>query len=70
MQTFNADTLVATCANDTARDVRELSVVELMRELDYLRHKCATVASFGGAMARAGIWQPRIRAIEAELQAR
>ena len=70
METLNANDLVVTCVNDTARDVRELSVPELMRELDYLRHKCGTVASFGGAMARRHLWEPRIAAIQTELSAR
>ena len=52
-------------ADDSKREAHEL-----IRELMYLEHKCNSVHSFGGAMARMGIWRPRIEAIEAELKRR
>lgn len=42
----------------------------ILAELAVLAHKCATVASFGGGLARRYAWEPRMAELKAELARR
>lgn len=55
---------------DGSVDPATMTLAAIHAELAVLVHKCATVASFGGSMARRYAWQPRIAVLQAELARR
>lgn len=55
---------------DGSVDPATMTVAAIKAELAVLVHKCATVASFGGSMARRYAWQPRIAVLQVELARR
>lgn len=55
---------------DGSIDPTTMTLAAIHAELALLMHKCATVASFGGSMARQYAWKPRIAVLQAELERR
>jgi hypothetical protein len=47
-----------------------MTVDAILTEVRVLEHKCATVASFGGSMARRYAWLPRLSVLRRELSRR
>lgn len=55
---------------DGSVDPTTMTLAAIHAEIAALMHKCATVASFGGSMARRYAWEPRIAVLQAELARR
>ena len=47
-----------------------MTIDAILIEVRALKHKCATVASFGGSMARRYAWLPRLSVLRLELARR
>ena len=68
---FDPDTLGSvTVSGPSFKEAWTMTTDELQAERADLEQRCDTVIGFGGSMARAYIWRPRIEAIDTELARR